>query len=102
MCDQLGGAGEEVRPTCGAYACASAGENLPKGVRAYVVNYWDGMAPEAAAEKEEFAPLADRLKKVLEGKVSDVRLSHRLTDSPACLVSDEFGPSTHLERMLRE
>lgn len=33
-----------------AYACASAGENLPKGVRAYVVNYWDGMAPESAAE----------------------------------------------------
>ena len=33
-----------------AYACASAGETLPKGVRAYVINYWDGMAPDAAGE----------------------------------------------------
>jgi creatinine amidohydrolase len=31
-----------------AYACASAGEKLPKGVRAYVINYWDGMTPEEA------------------------------------------------------
>jgi molecular chaperone HtpG len=30
-----------------------------------------------------------------------VRVTHRLTDSPACLVSDEFGMSTHLERMLK-
>jgi creatinine amidohydrolase len=33
-----------------AYACASAGEKLPTGVRAYVVNYWDGMSPEMAAQ----------------------------------------------------
>jgi creatinine amidohydrolase len=33
-----------------AYACASAGENLPKGVRAFVINYWDGMSPEVGAE----------------------------------------------------
>ncbi len=33
-----------------AYACASAGESLPKGVRAFVINYWDGMAPDAAGE----------------------------------------------------
>ena len=32
---------------------------------------------------------------------SGVRITHRLTDSPACLVSDEFGMSTHLERMLK-
>ncbi len=30
-----------------------------------------------------------------------VRVTHRLTDSPACLVSDEHGMSTHLERMLK-
>ena len=33
-----------------AYACASAGETLPPGVRAYVINYWDGMAPEVAGQ----------------------------------------------------
>jgi creatinine amidohydrolase len=33
-----------------AYACASAGESLPAGVRAYVINYWDGMSPEVASQ----------------------------------------------------
>src|SRR5690625_2287514 len=34
--------------------------------------------------------------------VSDVRVTHRLTDSPACLVADESGMSAHLERILKE
>ena len=33
-----------------AYACATAAERLPAGVRAFPVNYWDGMSPEEAAE----------------------------------------------------
>jgi creatinine amidohydrolase/Fe(II)-dependent formamide hydrolase-like protein len=37
-----------------AYACASAAERMPAGVRAFPVNYWDGMTP---AEREEFFDL---------------------------------------------
>ena len=33
-----------------AYACANAAERLPAGVRAFPVNYWDGMTPDEAAE----------------------------------------------------
>jgi len=33
-----------------AYACASAAERMPAGVRAFPVNYWDGLTPEEAAE----------------------------------------------------
>ncbi len=33
-----------------AYACANAAERLPRGVRAFPVNYWDGMTPDEAAE----------------------------------------------------
>jgi creatinine amidohydrolase len=33
-----------------AYACANAAERLPKGTRAFPVNYWDGMTPEETAE----------------------------------------------------
>lgn len=33
-----------------AYACASAAERMPRGVRAYPVNYWDGMTSAEAAE----------------------------------------------------
>ncbi len=33
-----------------AYACANAADRLPAGVRAFPVNYWDGMTPQEAAE----------------------------------------------------
>jgi len=33
--------------------------------------------------------------------VKEVRVSTRLTDSPACLVVDEGGMAPHIERMLR-
>jgi creatinine amidohydrolase len=33
-----------------AYACATAATRMPAGVRAFPVNYWDGMTPEQAAE----------------------------------------------------
>ncbi|CAI8741300.1 molecular chaperone HtpG [Methylococcus capsulatus] len=56
---------------------------------------------EAAAEKEAFAPLTERLKKALEAKVNDVRLSHRLTDSPACLISESYGMSRTMERIMK-
>ncbi len=33
-----------------AYACAAAGDRLPVGVRAFPINYWDGLTPEQAGE----------------------------------------------------
>jgi creatinine amidohydrolase len=33
-----------------AYACANAAERLPRDVKAFPINYWDGIAPEVAAE----------------------------------------------------
>ena len=50
---------------------------------------------------DEYRPLVDRIQRVLEDRASGVRVTHRLTDSPACLVSDEHGISTNLERMLK-
>ena len=32
-----------------AYACANAAEKLPKGVKAFPINYWDGIPPEVAS-----------------------------------------------------
>jgi molecular chaperone HtpG len=37
----------------------------------------------------------------LKDRASAVRATGRLTDSPACLVSDEHGLSTNLERILK-
>ena len=33
-----------------AYACANAAYKMPKDVRAFPVNYWDGIPPEVAAQ----------------------------------------------------
>jgi molecular chaperone HtpG len=49
----------------------------------------------------EHQALVERLQNVLKDRASAVRVTSRLTDSPSCLVSDEHGMSTHLERMLK-
>ena len=65
-------------------------------------------ALEDAAEKEalerdagEFKPLAERLQASLTERVKEVRITHRLTESPACLVSDEFDIGGNLARILK-
>ena len=52
-------------------------------------------------DADEYKPLTDRIQAALKDLASEVRVTHRLTDSPACLVSDEHGMSTNLERMLK-
>lgn len=52
-------------------------------------------------EAEDFKDLISRVKEVLGEKVKDVRITHRLTDSPACLVVDENDFSGNLVRMLK-
>ena len=52
--------------------------------------------------EDEYKELVEKIKTTLgEGKVSDVRVTHRLTDSPACLVVGEQDLSANLERMLK-
>jgi molecular chaperone HtpG len=60
-------------------------------------------ADKAEQEKaeQEFADIVDRVKQVLGDRVKDVRLTHRLTDSPACLVAGEGDMSGNLERILK-
>jgi molecular chaperone HtpG len=53
-------------------------------------------------KEDEYKDLLARVQDVLKDRASRVRLTHRLTDSPACLVGDEHGMSRHLERILRE
>jgi molecular chaperone HtpG len=49
----------------------------------------------------EYRDLIARVKKSLEPRVKDVRVTHRLTSSPACLVADEHGLGANLERLLK-
>ena len=54
---------------------------------------------EKKAEKE-YEDITKRIKELLEGKVKDVRVTDRLTTSPACLVADENDMGRHLEQIL--
>ncbi len=51
--------------------------------------------------EKNFKDLLERMKLALGDKVKDVRVTFRLTDSPACLVSDENELSGNLLRMLK-
>ncbi len=50
----------------------------------------------------DFESVLKQIQEVLADKVSEVRLSHRLTESPACLVSDIYGMSLNMERIMKE
>lgn len=52
--------------------------------------------------EDQFKDLLTRIKSVLGDQVNEVRISSRLTDSPACLVVDDHALSAHLERLLRD
>ena len=61
---------------------------------------------EKAEEKEEkespqIDSLVEKLKSVLGERASDVRTTSRLTDSPACLIANEYAPSRNLSRILK-
>jgi molecular chaperone HtpG len=63
----------------------------------------DGADAEQRKQVEEAAkPMLDKLAGVLEGKVQQVRASHRLTGSPSCIVLGEYDMALHMQRLLRE
>ena len=45
--------------------------------------------------------LAERVKAALGDKVKDVKFTHRLTDSPACIVADEQGMTTQMIKLMQ-
>jgi molecular chaperone HtpG len=52
--------------------------------------------------EEEYANFLQGCQEKLQEYVKQVRLSTRLVDSPACLVTDDHEPSARLERMLQK
>ncbi|MFT7684772.1 MAG: molecular chaperone HtpG [Candidatus Azotimanducaceae bacterium] len=50
--------------------------------------------------EKEFKSLIDRIKEVVSDSVEEVRITHRLTDSPACLVVSEDEMGMQMRRIL--
>ena len=55
----------------------------------------------AEAEAGDFKDVLEKLKMALGDRVKEVRITHRLTDSPACVVADENDMGTNLARLLK-
>ncbi|MGE5386424.1 MAG: molecular chaperone HtpG [Betaproteobacteria bacterium] len=56
---------------------------------------------EAEKAADDYKELLDKVKTSLGERVKDVRVTHRLTDSPSCLVADEHDVSGNLARILK-
>ena len=56
---------------------------------------------EEEAKQADFAELLKKMQTALSAHVKEVRLSHRLTNSPACLVRDQHALGPQMERLLK-
>ena len=58
-------------------------------------------SPEDEADGDhDHGPVLERFREALSERVKDVRVTRRLSTSPACLVSEEYELSRHMERIL--
>ncbi len=51
---------------------------------------------------DQYKDLVERMQKALGGKVKEVRVSHRLTKSPSCLVVEEQDMAVSLQKILKQ
>ncbi|MCL2020872.1 MAG: molecular chaperone HtpG [Betaproteobacteria bacterium] len=56
---------------------------------------------EAEKAADEFRELLEKVKKSLGERIKEARVTHRLTDSPSCLVTENFDMSGNLARILK-
>ena len=56
---------------------------------------------EQEKDADEFKELTEKISVSLADRVKEVRVTHRLTDSPACLVADEHDMNANLARLLK-
>lgn len=57
--------------------------------------------PLSEDDKTVFDRLLEKMKEILGGNVSEVRISHRLADSPAVLVSPDGGMTSSMEKLMK-
>ena len=57
---------------------------------------------EVKEAEENFKDLATRMKEALGDKVKEVRISHRLTRSPSCLVVSEHDMALSMQKLLKQ
>ena len=61
----------------------------------------DDEKKEQEEQKQELSSVTEKLQEALADSIKEVRLTNRLTESPACLVADENDPGANLERIMK-
>lgn len=61
----------------------------------------DDDKPEIQEQEKTLEPMLKQMKDVLGERVKDVQLTHRLTDSPACIIADEQDMGLEMQRILQ-
>ncbi len=56
----------------------------------------------AKKAEKEYKDLLKRMQETLGDKVKEVRISHRLTDSPSCLVVEEGAMALNMQKLLKQ
>jgi molecular chaperone HtpG len=56
---------------------------------------------EVKKQEKTLAPMLKQIKEVLADRIKDVQITHRLTDSPACIVADEEDMGLEMQRILQ-
>lgn len=65
------------------------------------IDFEEEIKEEDKAQSETLAPMLKQIKEVLGDRVKDVQITHRLTDSPACVVADEQDMGLEMQRILQ-
>jgi molecular chaperone HtpG len=82
---------------CGKNRSAVDVDRIDEWMAGYLTEY----AARSCATSARLGVVA-RLKELLGERVSDVKVSRRLTESPSCLVLDEYDMALHLRRVLKQ
>ena len=86
------------------YQLKAAEHVNPKDLEAFVAEEAEGEGEQEPLKKEEEKPFQDllaRMKAILGDRVTDVRSSERLKNSPACLVNPEDGISSQMQKIMQ-
>lgn len=65
------------------------------------VDLKDDAVEDIKEQEETFGPMIEQIKTILADKAKDVQLTHRLTDSPACVVAAEDDMGLEMQRILQ-
>jgi molecular chaperone HtpG len=65
------------------------------------VELGDELTEETKEQEKTLEPLLKHIKTILEARVKDVAITHRLTDSPACIIADEQDMGLEMQRILQ-